>query len=82
LRPRRANLVPRRQVLIHPDLQDGGWIAEVPNLPGCISDGETREKPIRNVREAINAWIEVAREDADPTPTEHLGAQLVVLDAV
>lgn len=40
----------------------GGFAATVPDLPGCMSDGETPEEALRNVREAIDAWIETARE--------------------
>ncbi len=40
----------------------GGYLAIVPDLPGCISDGETPEEALRNVQEAIASWIEAARE--------------------
>ena len=40
----------------------GGFIATVPDLPGCMSDGETPEEALGNVRDAIAAWIEAARE--------------------
>ncbi|NOT00012.1 MAG: type II toxin-antitoxin system HicB family antitoxin [Phycisphaerales bacterium] len=49
-----------RQVLIYPDAEDGGWICEVPSLPGCITHGPTKEAAIENVRDAIAAWIEGA----------------------
>jgi predicted RNase H-like HicB family nuclease len=39
----------------------GGFVATVPDLPGCMSDGETPEAALSNVRDAINAWIEEAR---------------------
>lgn len=43
--------------------EDGsGFAATVPALPGCRSDGETPEEALRNVREAIDAWIAMARE--------------------
>ncbi|MCA8997775.1 MAG: type II toxin-antitoxin system HicB family antitoxin [Planctomycetaceae bacterium] len=51
-----------RQVIIYPDPEDGGWIAEVPSLPGCLTDGETREELMENVRDAIETWIDGARE--------------------
>lgn len=40
----------------------GGFLAEVPKLPGCISDGETREEALVNVQDAIKCWIETAEE--------------------
>ena len=40
----------------------GGFVASVPDLPGCLSDGETPEEAIANVQDAIGAWIEAANE--------------------
>lgn len=40
----------------------GGFFATVPDLPGCISDGETREEAARNFEDAIECWLEAARE--------------------
>lgn len=40
----------------------GGFVATVPDLPGCMSDGETPEEAIANVQDAIAAWIEAAKE--------------------
>jgi predicted RNase H-like HicB family nuclease len=51
-----------RQVILYPDHDDGGWVAEVPSLPGCISQGESREEAIANVRDAIDTWIEGAKQ--------------------
>jgi predicted RNase H-like HicB family nuclease len=49
----------------------GGFIAFAPDLPGCISDGETQEDAIRNLRDAITQWIDEAhamgREVPEPT---------------
>jgi antitoxin HicB len=38
----------------------GGFLATVPDLPGCMSDGETREEAARNISDAIRAWVEEA----------------------
>ncbi len=51
-----------RQVILHTDSEAGGWVAEVPSLPGCYSQGETKEEALKNVQEAIKAWMETARE--------------------
>ena len=48
--------------------EGGGWLAEAPDLPGCISDGETREEAMRNLDDAICSWIATAREFGDPVP--------------
>ncbi|MGD9867430.1 MAG: type II toxin-antitoxin system HicB family antitoxin [Hyphomicrobiales bacterium] len=41
--------------------EGGGYVAIVPDLPGCMSDGETPEEALRNVQEAIESWIEAAK---------------------
>jgi len=46
-----------RQVLIYPG-EDGYWVAECPSLPGCISQGQTKEEVISNVKEAVKGYIE------------------------
>jgi predicted RNase H-like HicB family nuclease len=40
----------------------GGYLATVPDLPGCMSDGETPEEALKNVQEAIVSWTEAAKE--------------------
>jgi predicted RNase H-like HicB family nuclease len=52
-----------------PPADGGGFLATVPDLPGCLSDGETREEAARNVSEAIAAWIEEATRLGRPVPT-------------
>ena len=51
-------------VLVEPLTPDegGGYAATVPDLPGCMSDGDTPEDALTNVRDAIAAWIAAARE--------------------
>ncbi|MEW6684199.1 MAG: type II toxin-antitoxin system HicB family antitoxin [Nitrospirota bacterium] len=46
----------------------GYYVAEVPALPGCLSQGNTREEAIANVKEAIEGWLEVmeAKQPTDP----------------
>ncbi len=48
----------KRQVLLYPG-EDGYFVAEVPSLPGCISQGKTREEALINIEEAIDLYIEV-----------------------
>jgi antitoxin HicB len=45
-----------------------GWVAEVEELPGCISQGETAEEAVVNVRDAMAGWISVMLEDGKPIP--------------
>lgn len=67
-----------RQVLIYPG-EDEMWVAECPSLPGCVSQGETREKALLNIREAIDLYLEALREDSIPIPAEHFDALLVAV---
>lgn len=46
----------------------GGFSATVPDLPGCMSDGETPEEAVTNVQDAIAVWIEAAQELGRPVP--------------
>jgi antitoxin HicB len=46
----------------------GGFVARVPDLPGCMSDGETPEEAVHNVQDAIAAWIEAAADLGHPVP--------------
>jgi predicted RNase H-like HicB family nuclease len=67
-----------RQVIIYPG-EDGFWVAECPSLLGCISQGETREEAINNVKEAINVYIETLEEDYLPVPEEHFNTLLMAV---
>jgi len=60
----------RYPVLIEPlsDEDGGGFLATVPDLPGCMSDGETPEEALVNIRDAILTWIEAAEELGRPVP--------------
>lgn len=49
---------------------DGGFVAIVPALPGCVTQGDTRDEAVANVREAIEVYIEDCLAAGDPVPTE------------
>jgi len=55
------------RVLVHQD-EDGIFVAEVPALPGCISQGATRAEAIRNIREAIEGYLDSLRDHGEPVP--------------
>lgn len=55
------------RILIEQD-EDGVFVAECPALPGCISDGKTREEAIKNIQEAIQGYIESLRKHNEPVP--------------
>lgn len=46
----------------------GGFLATVPDLPGCVSDGETQEEALANAQDAIACWIEAAHEIGRDVP--------------
>ena len=46
----------------------GGFVATVPELPGCFSDGDTPEEALRNAYDAIGCWVEAAEEMGRPVP--------------
>ena len=59
-----------RQVILYRD-EDGFWVAEVPSLPGCNSQGKTREEALANIRDAIEGYIEALKQDGLPVPAEN-----------
>ena len=67
-----------RQVIIYPG-EDGFWVAECPSLPGCVSQGETREQAVVNIREAIEGYVLVLSEDNLPVPEEKFEALLMAI---
>ncbi len=54
-------------MLIEQD-EDGMYVAEVPSLPGCISQGQTREEAVDNIKEAIAAYLESLEAHNEPVP--------------
>ena len=67
-----------RQILLYPG-EDGFWVAECPSLPGCISQGQTKEEAVANIREAIQAYIASLLEDGLPVPEDYYQAFLVAV---
>lgn len=55
------------RVLIEQD-EDGVFVAEVPALPGCISQGQTREEAVHNIQEAIEVYLESLKTHNEPIP--------------
>jgi predicted RNase H-like HicB family nuclease len=56
-------------IILEPD-PDGGFTVLVPALPGCITEGDTREEAIENAKEAIALYIESLLADGEPVPTD------------
>ena len=60
-----------RRVLLYPG-EDGFIVAEVPSLPGCVSQGRTRDEALTNVREAITLHVQVLLERGEPLPEDRV----------
>ncbi len=55
------------RILIEKD-EDGFYVAECPSLPGCISQGQTRDEAVNNIQDAIKGYIESLRKHDEPVP--------------
>jgi predicted RNase H-like HicB family nuclease len=67
-----------RRVVIYPG-EDNCWVAERPSLPGCISQGKTKEEAIANTREAIEVYISAMEADNLPVPPENFETMLIAV---
>jgi len=67
-----------RQVVIYAG-EDNHWVAECPSLPGCISQGKTKEETIANIREAIEGYVSTLEEDKLPIPPEKFDTILIAV---
>ncbi len=56
------------EIIIYWSKEDVAFIAEVPELPGCMAHGDTPEEALKNAKEAIQLWIDTAKEYGDPVP--------------
>jgi predicted RNase H-like HicB family nuclease len=56
-------------VILEPQ-EEGGFTVTVPALPGCISEGETVDEVIKNIKDAITGYIASLRKHGEPTPVE------------
>jgi predicted RNase H-like HicB family nuclease len=67
-----------RQIIIYRG-EDGYWVAECPSLPGCISQGRTKEEAIANIKEAIKGYVAALEEDGLPVPEERFETLVVAV---
>ncbi|MCF8036504.1 MAG: type II toxin-antitoxin system HicB family antitoxin [Desulfobacteraceae bacterium] len=56
------------EIIIYWSDEDNVFVADVPELPGCMAHGDTEESALRNVKDAIQLWIDTAKEFGDPIP--------------
>jgi predicted RNase H-like HicB family nuclease len=59
----------RYEVIICWSEEDQEYVAEIPELPGCVAHGASYESALANAKQAIALWIETAKEFNDPIPT-------------
>ena len=70
----------RYSVLLIPDPEEGGYTVSVPALPGCITEGDTFEEALDNVREAIQLYLETLRHLGEPIPEESAPPELAAVE--
>ena len=56
------------EIIIYWSKEDNAFIAEVPELPGCMAHGNTHEEALKNIKDAIILWLDTAKEFGDPIP--------------
>lgn len=59
--------------------ESGWWVVECPSLPGCVSQGHTKEEAAHNIREAIDLYIDVLKERNEPVPEETFDALIMAV---
>jgi predicted RNase H-like HicB family nuclease len=67
-----------RQVIIYRG-EDDYWVAECPSLPGCLSQGKSKEDAVTNIREAIRGYVAALEEDKLAVPEERFDAVLIAV---
>ena len=65
------------QIVVYWSREDGALVAEVPELPGCVAHGDTQQAALRNINQAMDLWLDTAREFGDPIP-EPKGKRLML----
>ena len=59
---------PKYEIILYWSEDDQAFVAEVPELPGCMAHGDTQEAALANVKQAMQLWLDTAREFGDPVP--------------
>ena len=65
------------EIILYWSNEDDAFVAEVPELPGCMAHGDTQKATLKNVNQAIALWIDTAKEFGDPIP-EPKGERLML----
>ncbi len=67
-------------IILHPDLEEGGYTVTVPTLPGVVTQGETIEEAIAMAKDAIRLHVETLLAEGEPVPTEREHLQAIVIN--
>jgi len=70
-------MIPKYEIILYWSEEDQVFVAEVPELPGCMAHGDSHEASLVNVKDAIQLWIDTAHEFGDPIP-EPKGRRLML----
>ncbi len=65
------------EIIIYWSNEDDAFVAEAPELPGCLAHGGTQEAALKHIKQAVDLWLETAREFGDPIP-EPKGERLML----
>ena len=66
------------KIVLEPS-DEGGYTVYVPSLPGCISEGDTKEEAIHNIKEAIEVYLEPIEDDILSTSTKNVEVQEITI---
>lgn len=69
----------RYTIVLEPDEDGNGYTVRVPALPGCLTEGKTREEAVANAHEAIIGFIEALEKAGEPIPEETTPVELAVV---
>ncbi|QTA87142.1 type II toxin-antitoxin system HicB family antitoxin [Desulfonema magnum] len=61
-------MINKYEIIIYWSDEDRSFVAEVPELPGCMAHGDTYDSALANIKDAMNLWIDTAKEFDDPIP--------------
>ena len=73
----RGKIMHKYEIIIYWSNEDDAYVAEAPELPGCAAHGDTQEAALLQIGQAIDLWLETAREFGDPIP-EPKGERLML----
>jgi antitoxin HicB len=70
----------RYTIILHPDIDEGGYTVTVPALPGCVTQGETLEEAIAMAKDAIRLYVESLIADGEAVPEEREHPQAIIVN--